>query len=912
MAPEPPTSRIPRTWHEATPKKTQAARPLSRRRKKIFAVLAAMLALVGAILGWLMFYNPFKPPDFLTIAILQYKPDLFPANAFAGRDSKALLRHFPEGQDALDHQAANLLRQRLERLRDRSGKALVVHLCGYARVDQGQLYLLPADAVPDDPGTWIAMSEVLAAIRRCPADHKLMILDITHSLDDPRLGLVSEDIAGRFKELFDSEDQGNLQVLCACAPGQLSLVSEDLPLSVFGYYLDEGLRGHADGYNHGKSDGRVTVQELADFVTARVDRWAIFNRGLRQTPLLLRKGEGNDFALVSLEQSEPRGLDAPPPRPYPAELSNGWKMRDQWIAQGVDQFAPRLVRDLEAFLLRQEQQWRGGARSEIINDDARTRLAHAKNEVARMQKRLPRPAETHSLLLDAQPELKKPNSLVEETLRPMLAKVAGIKRDDVDNLKKTFAEKTKKATAAQLCATILHMAWANDSPCTEKVHFEFLNDLVRARLPAPHYAEMVYFERLAGPKLSAKNWPRDTVNLLFRVVEEAGKIWTCNPREFPWVRHALEAAADKQRQGEDLLLGGDPDALARANELLDAALQAYRQIDTHLRIVHEAQGTVDDALRLLPTYLPYLAAQSRWQDGAASAATWFQACKVADETERLLAQPPTEKPPPEETIDQLRDATRLLKKMLGGDVLGRPVLSPDPALGLGQEGPDADAAAMINAIRALREIDAILLTSWPKAAEREALRTARRSLAHALHEKTRKLDKAENSAHKPTRVPDDWIPGAAARLQEERDLRFRLARTLLKIGGLPEPEIAKLDKVAAEVGKRGNLDAGEKLAAALRRAWAVLQPRQSDLKKLDWRAGDRLTRILHPLNRDSENNLLDVHFQPTLDIRRAEAQAYWRWLAARYRRQIEALADVAGYAEFFRRLAQDYEESVNF
>ena len=51
-----------------------------------------------------------------------------------------------------------------------------------------------------------------------------------------------------------------------------ALASEAMGRSVFGFYLEEGLRGWADGYGEGKRDGHVSVRELAAFVGARVDR----------------------------------------------------------------------------------------------------------------------------------------------------------------------------------------------------------------------------------------------------------------------------------------------------------------------------------------------------------------------------------------------------------------------------------------------------------------------------------------------------------------------------------------------------------------------------------------------------------------------------------------------------------------
>src|SRR5439155_64864 len=137
------------------------------------------------------------------------------------------------------------------------------------------------------PNTRLSLRDVLKSIEECPSRHKLLILDLVRPVADARLGILSEDVAaGIEKELTDVPDDNRL-VLCACSPGQVSLSSEAAGRSIFNYYVEEGLRGWADGYGpRGRRDGRVTVTELAEFVKVRVDRWAQRNRNARQTPVL--------------------------------------------------------------------------------------------------------------------------------------------------------------------------------------------------------------------------------------------------------------------------------------------------------------------------------------------------------------------------------------------------------------------------------------------------------------------------------------------------------------------------------------------------------------------------------------------------------------------------------------------------
>src|SRR5207244_6082355 len=119
-----------------------------------------------------------------------------------------------------------------------------------------------------------------------PAGHKLLILDTMRPLADPRLGVLTNDVASRISQELKAVEDPLRMALLSCSPGQVSLVSEDLGQSVFGYYLEEGLRGWAQGWNaEGKSHGQVSARELAEFVKRRVDRWAERNRRTRPTPI---------------------------------------------------------------------------------------------------------------------------------------------------------------------------------------------------------------------------------------------------------------------------------------------------------------------------------------------------------------------------------------------------------------------------------------------------------------------------------------------------------------------------------------------------------------------------------------------------------------------------------------------------
>src|SRR5262249_14425479 len=114
MAPELPSSRVPRAWHWQTPGQP-SAHPISRRRRKIFAVLAAMALLLGMIIAWFFFMSSFQEPVFFAIACDEYDKSL-PVTAFGRRDSEALFQFFPKHDSAYDNQELDQLREKLNKL----------------------------------------------------------------------------------------------------------------------------------------------------------------------------------------------------------------------------------------------------------------------------------------------------------------------------------------------------------------------------------------------------------------------------------------------------------------------------------------------------------------------------------------------------------------------------------------------------------------------------------------------------------------------------------------------------------------------------------------------------------------------------------------------------------------------------
>jgi hypothetical protein len=204
-------------------------------------------------------------------------------------------------------------------------------------------------------------------------------------------------------------------------PGERPAAAAPLGRTAFGYYVEQGVRGAADGWNDaGDRDGRVTAAELAAFVRARVGRWATDAGGRPQTPTL--SGNGGDFTLRSGVSSAPveEGPTVGDPPAYPDWLLAGWKTRDQWLDAGRAATAPRAVQHLEAALIGAETALEAGTAAADVQrrvQDAVPRLDALAGRLAGV--RSPEPLPT---LAAARASLPPADPPVVEELKAVLAR----------------------------------------------------------------------------------------------------------------------------------------------------------------------------------------------------------------------------------------------------------------------------------------------------------------------------------------------------------------------------------------------------------------------------------------------------------------------------------------------------------
>jgi hypothetical protein len=930
-----PAIRGRRGWNEQA-----AAVPRAKsRRRRLFGVLLAIGTLLGVLVALLLLFRVPRPPAALSIPVTGYDQQ-YPVNALARADSDSLLELFADPRQAADRQERQLLRDEFDALQSRPANGnLLVHLVALARTDATRVYLLPADADPDAPSGWLSLDEILTSLRRCPARRKVLLLDIARPCADPRLGILTDDVAGRLPPLLKDavEEDPGLFVLLPCSPGQVALTSDDLGQSVFGHYLAEGLRGRAAGYNRtGNVGSTVTLEELARYVTAHVDRWARQNRGTRQTPLLLAKDPDQarrvDLAVIRRAGGgqEPAAAESPS---YPGELTKGWQLRDRWRLERAFEAAPQAFRDLGATLAHAEQQWRG---RNVAAADIESHFQHERTELEKQMaealRGIPVPEGRPSLAVAAALGEQSPDRKASDALRDLAREVVSAKDQAAADMLRPKIEAARKPFQDRPFA----LGWVAFEAAREDVEIDpaRLRFYAGFQQPAdqsePRFAETLLLRRLAElqPDRRTKKWPQVEAQLALKAARVGEKAIACQaerrrdkvsvpvlePRALPWVEKVLPAATRHRRDGERLLFGGDAKTWDQARDALGQAVQEYEAALTLIQAVAEAHEVQQDAWAFLPEFAVYYLASPQPE---ASAADWDEAVRRCLELSALLARPTEQVPATRDevpaTVDELRKRVRDLRRPLDG--LRRRVPEAIDALRPERRGGHPKPA----------EAEALLNSSLLTPQERVTLRGLGRELAQDLNKQTLDEDQAENAQH-PLLPPGD--PDVPALERDERRRAVRRARCLidlLKVAGLAG--VDKLEQEAKALGPDGR-DAtpqawqslGERLREACtlklatqvkERLTGVTITEEATQVPAGLVAADRLSRGIHPFDLVVlKQRALMTDRAPAPRLRAEETRLLWRWLGDRYGEEDRPQAPPE-VRDFYSRAAEDYQRAAH-
>ena len=145
-----------RAWQGQEPDGGEIARR-SGFRFRLLVVVGLLSGLLTMMIMLILYFGaPAPSPHFLAINVTEHNNKHFPIQAFARADSELLLRHFDEGKTKKAvTQSKELLRNELNALKDRSAPSLVIHITALALVRDDTVYVLPADAEPDNIASWL-------------------------------------------------------------------------------------------------------------------------------------------------------------------------------------------------------------------------------------------------------------------------------------------------------------------------------------------------------------------------------------------------------------------------------------------------------------------------------------------------------------------------------------------------------------------------------------------------------------------------------------------------------------------------------------------------------------------------------------------------------------------------------------
>jgi hypothetical protein len=789
------------------------------RQLRKFALAAAAVAAIGAFAGLLAWYRPLVAPYFVPLWITQYRSPAVPHPEATENDREAIRTSgiFPRGPDAYGSQEGLLILRELGLLgRLPASERVVVFLSGYAldRVDGG-IDFLPADADPVRGQGAISLVGLLRLVKQSPPRAKLLVLDLARPWTDPRVGALRADVAARLPELVRQvEEEHRLAggsarpdwlVLLSCAPGQLAHDAPAFGRTGFGLFFEEGLRGAAmTGTNSRPREGRVSVRNLAEYLSARVDAWARTTHGTRQTPILI--GDGPDFDLAAAGLHPATGPEPAQYEPYPAWLADGWQTLADWRTDGTLAASPRLVQELQATLLGADASRAGGTADGWIAGQLKFsmgRLAARRKEALAAP---PRPARPASLALAARFGAVK-DPAVERAAATMLnawRSAPSPKPEERDavmtKLAQTFLAAAAKATPFAIEEAVFSQA---ADAASRSDLLALLDRVFQERRQPVAFVETRFLCRLAAAAKQAGDvWPGDlgraAVTAVARTEEACAR-----PDLWPWAGPVLETCAEARWNGEILLTDWGmvaPDDLTRRFQ--DAARQAEALL-VFANVLDAGRRATDESLVGMLSAADYL------DEEPSRAAAWDARLRATADLVPAL-QPPARPAGTQSDLlgltDSLRNRSEGLRQMLTD--FREEVWDSGSTWALAAADRDNTAPA------AGRRFEALLRLPALPPPRRAALSAARAALAARLAE-ARPVD---------AEAPSFGVAATDAARQEEDRRASRLAKCHQAILGLAQvaPEtLAKLEQLRIRADREGpNSKAWPELADGLRHAWS--------------------------------------------------------------------------------------------
>jgi hypothetical protein len=860
------------------------------------------VAVAGALLA--LFLIPTDPidPYVIAIPIVEYKDPALPPIAWTRRDAELICDCYPADKDNTGVNA-QIRGKFLEKLKDISRLAdrwaadqkrkqpfdpkrpLVVYVCGYGAVAKGNVYLLPSDADPGNPATWVKVEDILKAMEDCAAGNKLLLLDLARPRTNPFTGPLADDVAGRLDELLtkykgpDGADRLPCPVLVSCSRGEVSHVIPDARASAFAFYLAEGLRGEARGYEPGRSgerkkDDRVYLKEIAEFVPARVQRWALQNVGVTQTPKYYNRGvEGIDFPVrlkpapaddPAFEKLAYAGFDGPAQ----------WDQRDKLPPPARLAAGPELAR-WEAVLVRADATYAATADAKSAIDpidQARGFWRRAQDAAAAGGGPAYRALARARSQFDANPQPEPIKKLL-PVLTDYLAAATADKPEEkgIGEKKAKFLEaaRDQPEVAAQgvwQWLTRVSRPGGQRAPAAYKAAAEAMAGLLPRDALYPEADQVRAIAHAEGLSYGtySQSAAADAKATLLRAEDASARALVLGPDGFLWARDLLDDADGKKRRAEQVFYGTGPGGkLPSAADLATAAVQlgdAARLFDAageRMRAIGKAREDAARSVRVLAA-TAILAAETGNTDIEAE---WFDLAEKLLPVVRDLDQPP--RPASELPTGRIADAA---------DRLAGPTAALDDHWSSAAvKKRTTDNPPSVPADVRERAID--LTVPLLSLGDRKLVWDAVRRAATRFHDKTRKDQDAEENKSdartQPAKHPAPRPDGAAR--------RAKVSLKLLELAGYEN--LADVTRAVADSAAKDTPDARAEAADALRQAWTKGLPDQIARleEKGELARAERAARVF-PSGLWPDVGRAGTGKNGVVEQRRAEQAAFRDWL----------------------------------
>ncbi len=578
------------------------------RRVALAAVVVALL--VGLVLSLPLFVNKSREPICFAVPVVEYhklRDSRWPPNSWAESDAHGLRDRFEgDSAQAFQHQEkAALVRELANAVKraDDEQRPLVVYVTALGTVANDTPYLLPADARPDDPSSWLTLEDVLDPVRR-GSTPRLVVLDV-RPVRSSRAALPTNDVNELLDAKLISKHDANdlpLLVLTANTPAAGPLNLPTVKHTAFGLALDRGMSGAADGWlPNEKPNQELTARELAAY--ARETTHAA--TGGTQRPQLY--GHGADFRLLTLPPDRP-ALPEPERLAYPKFLADAWADIDKARAAGLPGRAPRAMRQQTDAAVDADRGWLCGTSEATLKDRFDGTFTAFRTELAGEALASPKvPVSSVARARLVVPDFEAQVKAAGVALQPLLdflksdtlADARKAKPGEVNGMIEAKLGEVKLADTVPFAA-VAAVLWASAVETPQVGHVRTLLDIAN-KLPLtkkPALAELAALQLIAAvPDNREAKAMADAIPAWLDATAAAEAAVLFDARGLPLVKGRLERAEKVYREEAVALV--DPDVtrvrFARVAENLRAAQAEYGTVREEAAVASEAWQRVSGA-----------------------------------------------------------------------------------------------------------------------------------------------------------------------------------------------------------------------------------------------------------------------------------------------------------------------------